>query len=161
MPTAKSAEARVAGGELERGGNDFDLGRIALRASYFFRTVLMMEGGNISPSPQPRVRRHRQEHFGNQARSKFESSRYGERSKIQKSSKFKFNPHPFLQPRQRTLRRNRGGRATDGLPSFRPHESALTEDNLNRMQDGRTMRKSRRAAAGRAELLANFFGGAV
>ena len=31
-------------------------------------------------------------------RGKFESSRYGESSKIQISSKFKFNPHPFLQP---------------------------------------------------------------
>jgi len=33
-------------------------------------------------------------------RCKFESSRYGESSKTQKSLKFKFNPHPFLQPRE-------------------------------------------------------------
>jgi len=33
-------------------------------------------------------------------RCKFESSRYGESSKIQKSLKFEFNPHPSLQPRE-------------------------------------------------------------
>ena len=42
-------------------------------------------------------------HFGNQARCKFESSRYGESSKIQKSSKFEFNPNPYLQPSSRRL----------------------------------------------------------
>ena len=34
-------------------------------------------------------------------RCKFESSRYGVSSTIQISSKFKFNPHPYLHPRER------------------------------------------------------------
>ena len=36
-------------------------------------------------------------------RCKFESSRYGVSSKIQKSSKFKFNSNPYLQPRSPRL----------------------------------------------------------
>ena len=43
-------------------------------------------------------------HFGNQARQKIESSRYGESSKVQKSLNFKFNSKPYLQPSAGTVR---------------------------------------------------------
>merc|ERR1719473_458255 len=49
---------------------------------------------------------------------------------------------PTLE-RQRAQRKNRGGRKNETLPTFQPSESALTEENLNRMQDGRALRKFR------------------
>merc|ERR1719460_1508114 len=51
--------------------------------------------------------------------------------------------HPPTLERQRQKRRNRGGRQSDTLPTFQPSESALTEENLNRMQDGKALRKFR------------------
>ena len=62
---------------------------------------------------------------------KFESSRYGVSSTIQISSKFKFNPNPYLQPRCRwwsgspSARPRRARAARPPTAARRPHVSTM------------------------------------
>ena len=106
-------------------------------------------------------------------RCKFESSGYGVSSTIQISSKFKFNPHPYLQARY--LRRGRApavayekaARAAYGARDF----AALKEVGQDARADGagskeltallKEVAESGKSASGRAELRALILGGAV
>ena len=83
---------------------------------------------------------------------KFERSRYGISSTIQISLKFRFNPHPHLQPRCGSSRRcpSRGGRTT-GPPGTRRSSSGsgTTRPSLSR----RSPRSPRPSAALRSSSL--------